>query len=57
MRKECGMTQQQLAEQIGAKQNTVSGWETGVITPRVDKLKAMAELFGCTVDELLKSDE
>lgn len=28
-------------------------WETGVTTPRPDKLVKLAKLYGCTVDDLL----
>lgn len=47
------MTQLEVATAIGVKQNTISEYESGIISPRVDKLKAMAELFSCSVDELL----
>ena len=34
LRKHLGMTQQELAEELGARQQTVSEWETGMYSPR-----------------------
>lgn len=48
-----GMTQQQLAESVGVKQNTVSQWESEERKPSVDLLPKLASILGCTVDELL----
>lgn len=31
-------------------------WESGVYTPRPDKLKKLAVFYGCTVDDLLSDD-
>lgn len=48
-----GMKQSDLAEALCTKQTTVSGWEIGRREPDFDALFKMADLFGCTVDELL----
>lgn len=32
-------------------------WETGVTTPSGKRLPEIAKLYGCTVDELLRTDE
>ena len=48
-----GLTQEQLGEQIGVTNKTVSRWETGVYMPPADALMKMSELFGVTVNELL----
>ncbi len=34
LRDHLGMTQQQLAEELGVRQQTISEWEVGVYTPR-----------------------
>ena len=34
LRKHLGMTQQELADELGARQQTISEWETGVYSPR-----------------------
>lgn len=52
-RTERGLTQRQVADSLGVEPNTVSQWESGVREPRVCQLPKLAELFGCTVDELL----
>lgn len=48
------LTQIGLASLMGVGQNTVSQWETGERTPRADKLVQLAQILGCTVDELLR---
>ena len=53
LRKQNGLTQEQLGEQIGVTNKTVSRWETGVYMPPADALMKMSELFGVTVNELL----
>ena len=53
LRKQKGLTQEQLGEQIGVSNKTVSRWETGVYMPPADALMKMSELFGVTVNELL----
>jgi DNA-binding transcriptional regulator YiaG len=41
-----GLTQQQLAEMIGAQRPTVARWETGVNRPQGANLKVLKELGG-----------
>lgn len=48
-----GMTQNQLAETVGVKQNTVSQWESGVRKPDISMIITISTILGCTVDELL----
>lgn len=48
------LTQKNLAEIIGVARSTVAMWETGEVLPRADKLPKLAEILGCTVDELLE---
>ena len=56
-RKLCCMTQDQLAGALEVDRSTVTKWERGQCIPRPDKLLKLSELFGCTVDELLKGGE
>lgn len=51
-RKKKGMTQQELADQLGVSNKTVSRWESGSY-PDVTTLVALARVLGVTVDELL----
>lgn len=53
LRKEAGLTQEQLAEKLGITNKTVSRWETGTYLPSADMLLAMSELFSVTINELL----
>ena len=46
------MSQGELAELFGVSVNAVSKWEKGVAEPNVERLTAMAELFGVALDEL-----
>lgn len=55
-RKKTGLSQEALSEKIGVSRQAVSKWETGDALPEVTKLKALAELFGVTVDFLLDED-
>ena len=48
-----GMTQRQVAERIGTATTTVSMWEGGEREPNIDKLRKLAALFDCTIDELV----
>lgn len=52
-REKSGMTQQEAAKAIGIDQSAVCLWETGKTKPRASLLPKIAEVYGCTVDELL----
>lgn len=56
LRKNTGMTQEQLAEKIGVTRQTVSKWEKGMSVPDADILMNMADAFDVTVSELLGYD-
>jgi transcriptional regulator with XRE-family HTH domain len=51
------MTQAELAELVGINRTTISMWETNNSMPRADKLIQLANILGCTVDELLREEE
>ena len=53
LRKERGLTQEQLGEKLGVTNKTVSRWETGVYLPPADALLALGELFGVSMNEIL----
>ncbi len=56
LRKSKGLSQEDLAEQLGVSRQSVSKWETGVSTPDTDKAIAMSRLFGVTADFLLTGE-
>ncbi|MBQ8509594.1 MAG: phosphoribosylformylglycinamidine cyclo-ligase [Clostridia bacterium] len=53
-RRAMGLTQQQVAEQLGVSYQAVSKWECGTTLPSVDSLLELSELLGVTADELLR---
>lgn len=57
LRKEKNMTQQDLAEKLNVSRQAVSRWEMGTAKPELDSLTALSQIFGITVDELLKAEE
>jgi len=56
LRKSKGLSQEQLAEMLGVSRQAVSKWESGQSLPEVEKLIAMGEFFGVTIDYILKGD-
>ena len=52
-RKALCLTQDALAEQLGITAQTVSKWENDQSCPDITMLPRLAEIFGCTTDELL----
>ena len=57
LRKERGMTQLELAEQMGVTDKAVSKWERDLSFPDVSSLPRLAEIFGISVDELMQGKE
>ena len=57
LRKQRGLTQEQLAEALYVSRTAVSKWESGRGYPNIDSLKRLAELFAVTVDDLLSGSE
>ena len=57
LRKSKNMTQEELAAMLFVSRAAVSKWESGRGLPNIDSLKAIAVLFGVTVDELLSGEE
>lgn len=54
LRKEQGMTQLELAEQMGVTDKAVSKWERDLSCPDIQSFPKLAEIFGVSVDELLQ---
>ena len=57
LRKQKGITQEQLAEELFVSRTAVSKWESGRGYPSIDSLKAISKYFSVTVDDLLSGDE
>lgn len=56
LRKTRGATQQEIAEQLGVSNKTVSKWESGGGLPDITVLPALAELYGVTADDILAGE-
>ncbi|MBQ8186318.1 MAG: helix-turn-helix transcriptional regulator, partial [Clostridia bacterium] len=56
LRKNAGMTQAGLAEKIGYSDKSISKWERAEGIPDVICLKAIADLFGVSVDYMLTEE-
>ena len=52
LRESANMTQQQLANNMGVMHSAVLCWENEISLPRVRQLPALAELFGCQIEDL-----
>jgi transcriptional regulator with XRE-family HTH domain len=50
-------SQHELAEKIHVSRQSVSKWETGKNYPSIEVIIHLSDLFGITIDELLRSDE
>ena len=57
LRKQKGLTQEELAQHLYVSRTAISKWESGKGYPNIDSLKAIAAFFGVTVDELLSGGE
>ena len=57
LRKQKGLTQEELAERLYVSRTAISKWESGRGYPSIDSLRAIAKFFSVTVDSLLSTDE
>lgn len=57
LRKERGMSQDELADKLGYKSfTTIQKWESGVSEPSVSTLKVIANIFGVSMDQMINQD-
>ena len=56
LRKQQGLTQEQLAEALNVSRQAVSKWESGAAYPETEKLIRLSEMYGCTLDHLVRED-
>lgn len=55
LRRRAGITQEQLAQQMGVSRQTISKWESGQ-APELNKLLELSDHFRCPLDDLLRQD-
>lgn len=56
LRKEQGISQEQLAEKLGVTRQSVSKWESGSSYPEMDKIVTLCKIFHCDLDVLINKD-
>jgi transcriptional regulator with XRE-family HTH domain len=56
-RKQLGWSQEELAAKLFVSRQSVSKWENGQNYPSIEVIINISDLFGLTIDELLRSDE
>ncbi len=57
LRKQKGFSQEELANRLNVSRQTISKWEVGDSTPDMEKLVAMSDLFGVSLDNLVTGKE
>lgn len=53
LRKECGLTQKQLAKLVHKSETAVASWEQGLSEPCVNDIRKLCEIFKVSADYLL----
>ena len=56
LRKKSGLSQEQLAEKLNVSRQAISKWESGVSLPESEKMIALSDFFGVSLDYLMKED-
>ena len=57
LRKQKGLTQEELAEILFVSRTAVSKWESGRGVPNIESLKSISKYFSISIDELLSGEE
>ena len=56
LREKAGLSQQQLADQIGVKSAAISKYEKNQVEPKIEYLVKFCQIFDVTLDELILAD-
>lgn len=56
LRKQAGISQEQLAEKLGVSRQAVTKWETDAGIPDMENIMAVSALFDISIDELLSNE-
>ena len=52
-----GFSQEEIAEKIGISRQAYAKWESGKTVPDIDKCNLLAQVYGVTIDSLIKEEE
>lgn len=56
LRKQKGLSQEELAEKLGVSRQSVSKWESNYTYPETDKIVQICNLFDCSMDDLINEN-
>ena len=56
LRKDCELTQKQVAEKLGVVESCYANWEQGRTEPNIEMLRKLGEIFQSSIDELINGD-
>ena len=51
-----GFSQEAIAEKIGISRQAYAKWETGATVPDIEKCLSLAEVYGTTIDSLIRTE-
>ena len=51
-----GFSQEEIAEKIDISRQAYAKWESGATVPDIEKCKRLADIYGVTIDSLIKTD-
>jgi len=57
LRKQKGLSQEQLALEIGVSRQTIYAWESETASPSIENLKSLSSFFSCTTDYLINGNK
>ena len=56
IRKECNLTQKQIAVNLGVVESCYANWEQGRTEPNIEMLRELSVIFGVSLDELINGN-
>ena len=56
LRRMHGFSQEEIAEKIGISRQAYAKWETGATIPDIEKCSLLAEVYGTTIDSLIRTE-
>lgn len=56
IRKDCGLTQKQVACKLGVVESCYANWEQGRTEPNIEMLRMLGEIFQVPIDELVNGE-